>query len=129
MDTLLPSEADPIQLASTPARGRRPEFTDDPMVDRLYSVALVLSAELAVTRLRLDALERGGRHVGQPSELAHAQARGDTTATDLFGEECDDRHVTTFGDRRRVALVAWTIATEVHRGPTTRVREIGRAHV
>ena len=58
MDTLLPSEADPIQLASTPARGRRPEFTDDPMVDRLYSVALVLSAELAVTRLRLDALER-----------------------------------------------------------------------
>lgn len=29
-----------------------------PVVDRLYSVALVLSAELAITRLRLDALER-----------------------------------------------------------------------
>lgn len=58
MDTLLPIEADPTRLASLAARGRRPEFTDDPMLDRLYSVAFVLTAELAITRLRLDAVER-----------------------------------------------------------------------
>lgn len=58
MDLSLPLDADPAQPAPTVARGRRPEFTDDPMLDRLYSVTLALVAELAVTRTRLDTLER-----------------------------------------------------------------------
>ncbi|MFM7396640.1 MAG: hypothetical protein ACKO42_05920 [Gammaproteobacteria bacterium] len=61
MDHTLPQIADPIPLAASPETGRRPEspqFTDDPMLDRLYGVTLALVAELAVTRTRLDALER-----------------------------------------------------------------------
>lgn len=58
MDLSLPLDADPAQSALPVARGRRPEFTDDPMLDRLYSVTLALVAELAVTRTRLDTLER-----------------------------------------------------------------------
>ena len=54
----LPLEADPIQPAPAGPRGRRPEFTDDPMLDRLYSVTLALVSELAVTRTRLDTVER-----------------------------------------------------------------------
>jgi hypothetical protein len=61
MDHSLPIDADPIQSAAAPATGRRPEtpqFTDDPMLDRLYGVTLALVAELAVTRTRLDSVER-----------------------------------------------------------------------
>lgn len=61
MDHSLPQIADPIPPATAPAAGRRPEapqFTDDPMLDRLYGVTMALIAELAVTRARLDALER-----------------------------------------------------------------------
>ncbi len=51
-------DADLIQLAAQAARGRRPEFTGDPMVERLFGITLALTAELAVTRERLDTLER-----------------------------------------------------------------------
>ena len=58
MDNSLPFRADPAQPVPSAARGRRPEFTDDPMLDRLYSVTLALVTELAVTRTRLDTVER-----------------------------------------------------------------------
>jgi len=61
MDHSHPQIADPIPPAVAPVTGRRPEtpqFTDDPMVDRLYGMTMALVAELAVTRARLDALER-----------------------------------------------------------------------
>jgi hypothetical protein len=56
----LRSDSDQAAPPAAPpaARGRRPEFTDDPMLDRLYSVTLALVAELAVTRARLDTVER-----------------------------------------------------------------------
>ncbi len=50
--------ADPVVLAGPAARGRRPEFTGDPMMERLFSITLALTAELAVTRERLDTVER-----------------------------------------------------------------------
>lgn len=61
MDHSLPIDADPNPPASAVVAGRRPnppQFTDDPMVDRLYGVTLSLVTELAVTRTRLDTLER-----------------------------------------------------------------------
>jgi hypothetical protein len=88
MDHSLPQIADPIQRATPAETGRRPEapqFTDDPMLDRLYGVTLALVAELAVTRSRLDALERvlarrelvGESEVdGFVPESAEAAARG-----------------------------------------------------
>lgn len=58
MDSASIPEKQPTESTEPAARGRRPEFTDDPMVDRLYSLSLALVAELAVTRARLDTLER-----------------------------------------------------------------------
>ncbi len=46
-------------LAADPAgRGPRPYFLPDPAVERVLDVTLALAAELAVTRQRLDTLER-----------------------------------------------------------------------
>jgi len=61
MDHSLPFDADPIQPAPAVATGRRPDspqFTDDPMLDRLYGVTMALITELAVTRTRLDTVEK-----------------------------------------------------------------------
>jgi hypothetical protein len=85
MDLSLPLDADPAQPAPATLRGRRPEFTDDPMLDRLYSVTLALVAELAVTRTRLDTVERllARRGALDPADVdsfrpdaAQAEARG-----------------------------------------------------
>jgi hypothetical protein len=85
MNDPLPFRADPAQPAPPAARGRRPEFTDDPMLDRLYSVTLALVAELAVTRARLDTVERlldrrsvvGAEDIEayRPADAAEAEAR------------------------------------------------------
>lgn len=49
---------DTIALAGTRARGKRPYFFKDPDVERVLSIAMVVAMEHAVTRQRLDALER-----------------------------------------------------------------------
>jgi hypothetical protein len=50
--------ADTVKLAAQPASGLRPEFTGDPLVERLFGITLALTTELAVTRERLDTVER-----------------------------------------------------------------------
>jgi len=40
------------------AKGRKPQYFADPAVDKLLSITLTLAGELAVTRDRLDAVER-----------------------------------------------------------------------
>ncbi len=40
------------------ARGKRPQFYDDPANDTLMSMVMVLASELCVTRDRLDTIER-----------------------------------------------------------------------
>ena len=47
-----------LTLAVQPARGKRPRFVADPVVDRMMSVTLSLVSELAVARERIDTLER-----------------------------------------------------------------------
>ncbi|MEO8778911.1 MAG: hypothetical protein ABI389_09600 [Rhodanobacter sp.] len=49
---------DPIALAGARAKGKRPQFFKDPDVERVLSIAMVIAMEHAVTRQRLDALER-----------------------------------------------------------------------
>jgi uncharacterized protein (UPF0335 family) len=49
---------DYIKLANTKAKGKRPAYMDDPAVDRLLSIVMALAGELAVTRERLDTVER-----------------------------------------------------------------------
>ena len=58
MDSSSMPDKQPTDYAEPAARGRRPDFTDDPMVDLLYSLSLALVAELAVTRARLDTVGR-----------------------------------------------------------------------
>ena len=52
------ADLDPIRLAGTRAKGKRPYFFKDPDVERVLSIAMVIAMEHAVTRQRLDALER-----------------------------------------------------------------------
>lgn len=40
------------------AKGKRPQYFEDPATDKLLSMTLTLMEELSVTRERLDALER-----------------------------------------------------------------------
>ena len=47
-----------IARAGARAKGERPEFFDDPALDRLYSVVLALVAEVSVLRERQDTVER-----------------------------------------------------------------------
>lgn len=47
-----------ISRSGARAKGRRPEYFNDPAVDRLYSLTLALAAELSATRERLDTVER-----------------------------------------------------------------------
>lgn len=49
---------DPIAEANRRAKGKRPYFFADPDVERVLSVAMAIAMEHAVTRQRLDALER-----------------------------------------------------------------------
>ncbi|MGV8942173.1 MAG: hypothetical protein ACOH1P_11700 [Lysobacter sp.] len=51
-------DIDPIALAGTRAKGKRPYFFKDPDVERVLSIAMVIAMEHSVTRQRLDSLER-----------------------------------------------------------------------
>lgn len=53
-----PHELDPVEMAARRAKGRRPQFFDDPAVERVMAIAMALAGELSVTRERLDTLER-----------------------------------------------------------------------
>lgn len=45
-------------LAASKAKGQRPFFFEDPQAERVLCVAMALAQELAVTRERLDTIER-----------------------------------------------------------------------
>ena len=51
-------ELDWIGFSGKRARGKRPEYLDDPAVERLLSITMALAGELSVVRQRLDTLER-----------------------------------------------------------------------
>lgn len=51
------SKLDPLALAGARSKGRRPYFLDTD-VERLTNIVLALAQELAVTRERLDTMER-----------------------------------------------------------------------
>jgi len=48
---------DPITLAGTKARGKRPYFLENPEVERVLSITMAVAGELAVLRQRLDTVE------------------------------------------------------------------------
>ncbi len=51
-------EIDWIARAGARAKGRRPDYFEDPAVDRLVSLNMAMLAEVSVLRERLDTIER-----------------------------------------------------------------------
>jgi len=51
-------ESEIIELANAKAKGKRPFFYKDSAVEKVLSVTMAIAAELAVTRDRLDTVER-----------------------------------------------------------------------
>ena len=52
------------------ARGERPQYFDDPAVDKVLSITMALAGEVAVMRERLDTLERlleAGEPISRPA--------------------------------------------------------------
>lgn len=49
---------DYIADAGRKAKGKRPYFFDDPQVEQLMNITMSIAGELAVTRERLDTIER-----------------------------------------------------------------------
>ncbi len=52
-----PEELDPILLASTKSKGKRPWFLDNQDAERVLSITMALAGELAVMRQRMDTIE------------------------------------------------------------------------
>lgn len=52
------SELDWVAASVKRAKGKRPDYFDDPATDRLMSIVLALTAEVSVLRQRLDTAER-----------------------------------------------------------------------
>ncbi|MGB3455233.1 MAG: hypothetical protein WBG08_00305 [Litorimonas sp.] len=51
-------QIDPLALAGAKPKGKRPYFLKDPDVERILAVVMAVAQELAVTRERLDTVER-----------------------------------------------------------------------
>ncbi|MEM7662157.1 MAG: hypothetical protein AAF292_07895 [Pseudomonadota bacterium] len=64
------TELDPLILAGSKAKGKRPWFFDDPDVERLMNMTLALIQEVAVMRERLDTIERLLERDGKVSRAA-----------------------------------------------------------
>lgn len=47
-----------IGMAGAKPKGKRPYFFDDPAVERVLAIVMAVTQELAVTRERLDTIER-----------------------------------------------------------------------
>lgn len=69
-----------IALSAKKAKGKRPAYFDDPATDRLLSITMALAAELAVTRERLDTLERLLEARGGPTRAEIEAYRPDRDA-------------------------------------------------
>ncbi|MCA1857376.1 hypothetical protein LE190_15790 [Massilia oculi] len=51
-------DIDPVTLANRRAKGKRPQFLDDPAVERVLAITVAVATELGVVRQRLDTIER-----------------------------------------------------------------------
>ena len=57
-NTQMKADLDVIGLSAQPAAGEKPLFTGDERLEKLLGITLALATELAVTRERLDTIER-----------------------------------------------------------------------
>jgi len=52
------SDVDYIARAGAKAKGKRPQYFDDPAIDRTLSIVMAIAGEVSVIRERLDTVER-----------------------------------------------------------------------
>lgn len=52
------TKLDPVALAGSKAKGKRPWFLGDPDVERVMNITLALMQEVSVIRERMDTIER-----------------------------------------------------------------------
>jgi hypothetical protein len=55
---VMSDDLDWIARASAKAKGKRPQYFEDPAIDRMLSITMALVAEVSVLRERLDTVER-----------------------------------------------------------------------
>ncbi|MDJ0977602.1 MAG: hypothetical protein QNI87_03625 [Erythrobacter sp.] len=77
-----------IALSGKRAKGKRPEFFDDPALDRLYSTVFAMAAEISALRERQDTVERLLDENGTLS-------RADIEAYEPTREAADERGLAT----------------------------------
>lgn len=82
------------------AKGKRPFYFSDPDVDRLLSMLMALTGELAVTRDRLDTLER----VAASKGLFSAQDIESYRLSELDMEARAARHQAMFKEVTRIIV-------------------------
>jgi hypothetical protein len=81
--------ADPSRVETPrPARGRRPQYFDDPAIDQLHATLLAVTAELSVLHDRFDLIERV------------LETKGVVTREDIEGFALDDQARTERGEDR-----------------------------
>lgn len=86
------SESDRISIVRS-AKGKRPQYFEDPACDKLHFMVMALIEELSVTRDRLDALERV------------LERKGVSDLADVDAFECTDEDQ-AIRSNRRAAYVA-----------------------
>jgi hypothetical protein len=52
------TDIDYVARAGTKAKGKRPQYFEDPAIDRTLSIVMAVAGEVAVLRERLDTVER-----------------------------------------------------------------------
>ena len=92
------------QLRRT-AKGRRPQYFDDPAVDHLHNMILSLVEELSVTRDRADTLER----LLEQSGVLHSTQLDEYEADDIAAAERQERR------ERYIARIMKTFSDEAER--------------
>jgi hypothetical protein len=80
-----------IARSGAKAKGRRPDFHDDPAIDRLVSLTMALVGEVSVLRERMDTVER------------LLEAKGSISQADIDGYVPDN----AAGDQRGLATRAY----------------------
>jgi hypothetical protein len=74
------------------ARGERPQYFEDPAIDKTLSITLALAGEVAVLRDRLDSLERL-LEAGKPVSRAALDAFEPTPETRAERDRWRDRYL------------------------------------
>jgi uncharacterized FlgJ-related protein len=75
-------DIDVVKLANARAKGKRPWFFDNPEVEKVLAMTMAVASELAVTRERLDTVERLLESQGLLKRQAVETFKPDAAATD-----------------------------------------------